>query len=122
LTKIFDSGGWFRQARRVTAADAVNLEVRKGETLGIVGESGSGKSTVARLLARLIEPSGGEIDMDGHNVTRLRGAAAHGFRRKVQVVFRTPTARSTRAAPSAPTSQSLNFGASKSAWRRARPN
>ncbi len=48
----------------VHAAKAVNIEVRRGETLGIVGESGSGKSTVARCIARLIDPTGGEIYID----------------------------------------------------------
>jgi peptide/nickel transport system ATP-binding protein len=41
LTKVFDSGGWFRRTSHVTAIDALDLEVHKGETLGIVGESGS---------------------------------------------------------------------------------
>ena len=73
LTKVFASGGWFRRGREVRAADAVDLAVQRGETLGIVGESGSGKSTVARMLARLIEPSAGEIELDGQAVAGLRG-------------------------------------------------
>ena len=43
------------------AAVDVDLDIRRGETLGIVGESGSGKSTVARCIARLIDPSEGLV-------------------------------------------------------------
>ncbi len=55
LTKVFESGGWFRRRPAVKAVDAIDLDVRSGETVGIVGESGSGKSTLARLLVRLID-------------------------------------------------------------------
>jgi peptide/nickel transport system ATP-binding protein len=115
LTRVFDGGGWFRQARRVIAADAVDLQVRKGETLGIVGESGSGKSTVARLLTRLIEPSGGDIELDGVNITRVRGAAAREFRRRVQMVFQDPyrSLNPRRTAAAAISEGPINFGASK---------
>jgi peptide/nickel transport system ATP-binding protein len=115
LTKVFDSGGWFRPARRVRAADAVDLQVHQGETLGIVGESGSGKSTVARLLARLIEPSQGEIHLEGMNVTRLRGAAARELRRKVQVVFQDPyrSLNPRRSVGAAISEGPINFGASR---------
>src|SRR5574341_1555206 len=81
LTKVFKTGGWLRRSHQVRAADDVEIQVRKGETLGVVGESGSGKSTIARLLARLIEPSTGEIELDGQSVAHLRGAAAREFRR-----------------------------------------
>jgi peptide/nickel transport system ATP-binding protein len=54
LKKVFDAGGFFRRRRVVTAVDGVDIEVRKGETLGIVGESGSGKSTVWRIRFRQI--------------------------------------------------------------------
>ncbi len=119
LTRIFDSGGWLRQSRRVIAADAVDLEVYKGETLGIVGESGSGKSTVARLLSRLITPSGGEIELDSLNVTRLRGAAALEFRRKVQVVFQDPyrSLNPRRTVGAAISEGPINFGASQAKAR-----
>jgi peptide/nickel transport system ATP-binding protein len=122
LTRVFSSGGWFGQRREVRAADAVDLDVQKGETLGIVGESGSGKSTVARMIAHLIEPSGGEIVLDGEPVAHLRGGAAHRFRRRVQVVFQDPyrSLNPRRTAGAAIAEGPLNFGASReAAWARA---
>ena len=122
LTKVFESGGWFRRTRAVRAADAVDLEVQRGETLGIVGESGSGKSTVARMLARLIEPSAGDIELDGQAIAGLRGTQAHAFRRKVQVVFQDPyrSLNPRRTVGAAIAEGPLNFGASSSAaWKRA---
>jgi peptide/nickel transport system ATP-binding protein len=106
----------------VIGADAVDLEVRRGETLGIVGESGSGKSTVARLLARLVEPSSGEIVLDGQDITRLRGSAAHEVRRRVQVVFQDPyrSLNPRRTVGAAISEGPLNFGVSRvHAWQRA---
>jgi len=122
LTKVFDDGGLLRKSRRVAAAIDVELEVRRGETLGIVGESGSGKSTVARLLARLLAPSGGSVQLDGADVTRLTGAAAHAFRRRVQIVFQDPyrSLNPRRTVGAAVTEGPRNFGASRSAaWQRA---
>ena len=65
-----------QKAREVHAAKDVTIDVRRGETVGIVGESGSGKSTVARCIARLIEPSSGAIDIGGLDVAHLVRAAA----------------------------------------------
>ena len=67
----------FAGARAVAAADDVELDVRQGETLGIVGESGSGKSTVARCIVRLIEPTAGEIELDGEAIARCRQRRLH---------------------------------------------
>ncbi len=122
LTKVFDDGGWLRRSRRVAAAVGVEIEVRRGETLGIVGESGSGKSTVARMIAHLLEPSGGSVEVDGVDVTRLKGAAARGFRRKVQIVFQDPyrSLNPRRTVGAAIAEGPRNFGASrKSGWQRA---
>ena len=122
LTKVFERGGWFRRGRRVTAVDGVDLEVFKGETLGVVGESGSGKSTLARLLVRLIEPSGGDIELDGQPVGAIRREDAMGFRRKVQMVFQDPyrSLNPRRTVGAAITEGPLNFGVSKAnAWKRA---
>jgi peptide/nickel transport system ATP-binding protein len=89
LTKVY-RGGWLRTGREVRAADRVSLAVRRGETLGLVGESGSGKSTVARCIARLIDPSSGEIFLDRQPIGRLGGRQLRPYRRRVQIVFQDP--------------------------------
>src|SRR5476649_706409 len=61
LGKTYSGKSFFQKARSVRAAADVDLDIRRGETLGIVGESGSGKSTVARCIARLIDPTEGKI-------------------------------------------------------------
>ena len=90
LSKTYATGSWPGKRRVVHAAKDVSLLVRPGETVGIVGESGSGKSTVARCIARLIEPSGGDIVAGGNSVAKARGARLSPFRRHVQVVFQDP--------------------------------
>jgi len=122
LNKVFVTGGWLGGRREVVAARDVDIEVKRGETLGIVGESGSGKSTLARMLAHLIEPSTGEIELEDAPVARLRGAAAKAFRRKVQVVFQDPyrSLNPRRTVGAAITEGPMNFGAGgDEAWRRA---
>jgi oligopeptide/dipeptide ABC transporter ATP-binding protein len=79
-----------RQIGAVHAVDDVSFEVRRGETLGIVGESGCGKSTTARLVTRLLEPTSGEVQFDGRDVTRLRGADLKALRREMQIIFQDP--------------------------------
>ncbi len=77
LSKTYARGGWWRRGGDVVvAAIDVTLSIRRGETLGIVGESGSGKSTVARCIARLIEPSAGVIALDGVDIATLGGGDA----------------------------------------------
>jgi len=74
----------------VRAVDGVSFALARGETLALVGESGCGKSTTARLVLRLIEPSGGTVRFDGVEVAG--GAALRALRRRVQVVFQDPYA------------------------------
>ncbi len=93
LTKHFaiTAGILFRrQVGAVKAVDGVDLDVRRGETLGIVGESGCGKSTTARLLMRLLEPTSGQILFEGNDISRIKGDPLKQLRRDVQIVFQDP--------------------------------
>jgi len=90
LAKTYVQGGWLEGRREVRAAEGVDVAIRTGETLGIVGESGSGKSTVARCIARLIDPSDGSVVVDGLEIAKLPHRRLREMRRKVQVVFQDP--------------------------------
>ena len=91
LSKTYGGRTFFsRNARVVKAAQNVNFQIRRGETLGIVGESGSGKTTVARCVARLIEPSDGQILIDGNDVAHLPERDLRRHRRNIQIVFQDP--------------------------------
>jgi len=88
---------WFPIKRGVTrktvgfikAVDGVNVEVRKGETLGVVGESGSGKTTLGLALLRLIS-SDGPIVFMGKELQGLRFKEMRPHRRNMQIVFQDP--------------------------------
>jgi peptide/nickel transport system ATP-binding protein len=71
----------------VQAVSGVSLEVREGETFGLVGESGCGKSTLGRIVAALEEPDTGSVRLQGHELTRLRGAELRRIRKDVQLMF-----------------------------------
>jgi len=90
LAKTYRSGGFFGRAHAVHAVKGVDLRVDAGEIVGIVGESGSGKSTVARCIARLIEPSAGRIVVKGQDVATLSTRQLRPHRRRVQIVFQDP--------------------------------
>lgn len=90
LCKVYGGGGFFKKAREVRAASDVEIRVRRGETLGIVGESGSGKSTVARCIARLIDPSSGSIVVDNMDIAKLSEKQLRPHRKHCQIVFQDP--------------------------------
>ena len=86
--KTFDSGG-----RIVHALDGVSIEVRENESVGLVGESGSGKTTLSRLLVGLDTASGGELSIDGVDVSawaHLKEREKRRLRGFVQIVFQDP--------------------------------
>ena len=66
----------------------VNFNVRKGETFVVMGLSGSGKSTLVRCLLRLIDPTSGEVVIDGEDITQMNDKELEAFRRaKIAMVF-----------------------------------
>ncbi|MBT2420956.1 dipeptide ABC transporter ATP-binding protein [Streptomyces sp. ISL-22] len=79
-----------RQTGAVRAVDGIDFEVRKGETLGVVGESGCGKSTMGRLITRLLEPTGGQVEFEGRDITHLSVGQMRPMRRDVQMIFQDP--------------------------------
>ncbi|MBA3428581.1 MAG: ATP-binding cassette domain-containing protein, partial [Actinobacteria bacterium] len=76
-----------RTVGQLQAVDGVDLDIFRGETVGLVGESGCGKSTLGRTLLRLLEPTAGEIEFDGVDVRRLGGRDLKAMRRHMQIVF-----------------------------------
>jgi oligopeptide/dipeptide ABC transporter ATP-binding protein len=81
-----------REKPVVHAVDGVDFILRRGEIFGLVGESGCGKTTVGRTILRLVEPTSGTIEFEGHEITHLKERQLEGFRRQAQIVFQDPHA------------------------------
>ncbi|MPZ94312.1 MAG: dipeptide ABC transporter ATP-binding protein [Propionibacteriales bacterium] len=79
-----------RKVGAVQAVDGLTFDVRQGETLSLVGESGCGKSTTGRLLTRLLEPTGGSVTFDGHDISHISNGKMRPLRRDVQMIFQDP--------------------------------
>jgi peptide/nickel transport system ATP-binding protein len=89
------SGGCFGFGRSKPvkpALDSVDLQLRRGEIMGLVGESGSGKSTLARCIVRLTEADHGSIELDGVELAHLSRKQMRPHRARIQMIFQDPYA------------------------------
>ena len=93
VTRFPVYGGIFRQkVANVHAVENVSFTINRGETMALVGESGCGKSSCGRSILRLVEPTSGDIFLDGKNIISLNGRELRSARRDMQMVFQDPYA------------------------------
>jgi peptide/nickel transport system ATP-binding protein len=90
------SAGVFSRVKgHIHAVDDITFEIPSGRSLGLVGESGCGKTTTGKLLARLMDPTGGHIFLNDElmgriDLAEIRGKELKTFRQRVQIIFQDP--------------------------------
>ena len=82
LTHVYGAGTTWR-----VALDHVDIQINKGEILGVIGHTGSGKSTLIQHLNGLLQPSEGEVLLDGKSIWDAKGKCARETRFRVGLVF-----------------------------------
>ena len=86
-------GPWFnRNTAQIKAVDDVDLQINRGEIVGLVGESGSGKSTIGRSILQLVPVTAGSVNFDGTELTALPPQQLVSMRRRMQMIFQDPYA------------------------------
>jgi peptide/nickel transport system ATP-binding protein len=79
-----------RKSSFLPAVNGVDLDIQRGETVGLVGESGSGKTTLGKTLLRLVNSSGGKIMFEGQDITTLSEKSVRPMRARMQMIFQDP--------------------------------
>jgi len=91
ILEVKDLKKYFKTSRGMLhAVDGVSFSIEYGKTLGIVGESGCGKTTLGRTILRLVEPTSGEIRLEGQDITQLNRREMKKVRKDIQIIFQDP--------------------------------
>lgn len=88
VQQVFDLG----KGKQLKALDQIDLQIYRGETLGLVGESGSGKSTLGRAILQLYQPTAGRVLFEGFDLGKLTQAEMLKVRKDMQIIFQDPYA------------------------------
>jgi oligopeptide/dipeptide ABC transporter, ATP-binding protein, C-terminal domain len=84
------SSGLFKAQKSIQALSDVNLEIRRGQTLGLIGESGCGKTTIGNIISSLIRPDSGELLFESQNILRMTKKQFAPLRSRIKMIFQDP--------------------------------
>jgi oligopeptide/dipeptide ABC transporter ATP-binding protein len=82
--------GFKKDTREVYAVNKVNLQIKKGEVLGIIGESGCGKTTFARIISSLIKEDAGTLIYKNKNISKMSRDEQKKLKKCIQIIFQDP--------------------------------